>query len=104
MVGELVPKALALQRTEPVALWTAFPFQIFYLVTWPFTWALNNSANLVLKILRLPPPTEAEMVHSPDELRLVLQHVQLDPGAAASHRSRLRLHAPGRPARHDLAA
>jgi CBS domain containing-hemolysin-like protein len=80
VVGELVPKALALQRTESVALWTAVPFQIFYLVTWPFTWALNNSANLVLKILRLPPPTEAEMVHSPDELRLVLQHVQLDPG------------------------
>ena len=35
----------------------------------------------MLRILRLPPASEAEMLHSPDELRLVLQHVQLDPGA-----------------------
>ncbi|MBC8132254.1 MAG: HlyC/CorC family transporter, partial [Deltaproteobacteria bacterium] len=81
VVGELVPKALALQQTEPVALWTAVPFRIFYLVTAPFTWALGNSAALILKILRLPPTSEAELLHSPDELRLVMQHVQLDQGA-----------------------
>jgi CBS domain containing-hemolysin-like protein len=32
-------------------------------------------------MLRLPPASEAEMLHSPDELRLVIQHVPLDPGA-----------------------
>jgi CBS domain containing-hemolysin-like protein len=81
VVGELAPKALAIRMTEPVALWSALPFRVFYLVTTPLTWALRNSAALVLRAMRLPPTSEAEMVHSPDELRLVLQHVELDPGA-----------------------
>jgi len=42
---------------------------------------LKAAAGLVLRILRLPPASEAEMLHSPDELRLVIQHVPLDPGA-----------------------
>jgi CBS domain containing-hemolysin-like protein len=81
VLGELAPKALAIRLTEPVALWSALPFRIFYLVTTPLTWALRNSSALVLRALRLPPASEAEMLHSPDELRLVLQHVELDPGA-----------------------
>lgn len=81
VLGELAPKALAIRMTEPVALWSALPFRIFYLVTTPLTWALRNSSALVLRALRLPPASEAEMLHSPDELRLVLQHVELDPGA-----------------------
>jgi CBS domain containing-hemolysin-like protein len=81
VLGELVPKALAIRMTEPVALWSALPFRAFYLVTTPLTFALRNSSALILKILRLPPTSEAELLHSPEELRLVLQHVQLDPGA-----------------------
>jgi len=81
VIGELVPKALAIRMTEPVALWSAVPFRIFYLVTTPLTWALRTSSRLILRVLRLPPTSEAELVHSPDEVRLVLQHVELDPGA-----------------------
>ncbi len=81
VLGELAPKALAIQRTEPIALWAVVPFRAFYMLTFPLTWTLKGAAALVLKILRLPPVSEAEMLHSPEELRLVLQHVQLDPGA-----------------------
>jgi CBS domain containing-hemolysin-like protein len=81
VIGEQAPKALAIQRTEPVALWTAVPLKIFYTLTFPLIWVLNGAATLVLRLFRLPPPSEAEMLHSPDELRLVLQHVHLDPGA-----------------------
>jgi CBS domain containing-hemolysin-like protein len=81
VLGELAPKAMALQLAEPIALWAAVPFRIFFLVTSPFNWALKTAAALVLKLLRLPPASEAEMVHSPEELRLVLQHVQLEPSA-----------------------
>lgn len=81
VLGELVPKAVALQRTEPVALWAAAPLRAFYLVTFPFIWALTTTANLFLRAVRLRPASGAEMLHSPDELRLVLQHVDLDPGA-----------------------
>src|SRR6185295_8096152 len=75
------PKALAIQLTEPVALWAAAPLRVFYYLAFPLTWTLKGAAALVLKALRLPPASEAEMLHSPDELRLVIQHVQLEPGA-----------------------
>ena len=54
---------------------------MFYFVAFPLIWTLNTAANLVLRLLGLRPATEAEMLHSPNELRLVLQHVKLDPGA-----------------------
>jgi CBS domain containing-hemolysin-like protein len=81
VLGELAPKAIAIQRTESIAMWAAAPFRVFYLVSFPVTWTLKVAASVVLRILRLPPASEAEMLHSPDELRLVIQHVQLDPGA-----------------------
>lgn len=81
VIGELAPKSLALQRTEPVALWTALPLQVFYLAAFPVIWALNSAANLCLRVAGLRPASSAEMLHSSDELRLVLQHVELDPGA-----------------------
>src|SRR6185503_2844858 len=81
VLGELAPKALAIQRTESIAMWCAVPFRVFYLVSFPLTWLLKAAASIVLRMLRLPPPSEAEMLHSPDELRLVIQHVPLDPGA-----------------------
>jgi CBS domain containing-hemolysin-like protein len=80
-LGEQVPKVLALQLAEPVALWTAPLLRVFYYIAFPLIWTLNTSANLVLRLLGLRTITEAEMLHSPNELRLVLQHVKLDPGA-----------------------
>jgi CBS domain containing-hemolysin-like protein len=80
-IGEQVPKVLALQRAELIALWTAPALRVFYYVAFPLIWTLNSSANLVVRMLGLYPKTEAEMLHSPNELRLVLQHVKLDPGA-----------------------
>src|SRR6185503_10516802 len=81
VLGELAPKALAIQRTESIAMWCAVPFRVFYLVSFPLTWLLKAAASIVLRLLRLPPASEAEMLHSPEELRMVVQHVKLDPGA-----------------------
>jgi CBS domain containing-hemolysin-like protein len=81
VIGELAPKALAIQQTESIALWAALPFRAFYVLAYPLIQTLKGAASLVLKALRLPPASEAEMLHSPEELRLVIQHVQLDPGA-----------------------
>jgi CBS domain containing-hemolysin-like protein len=81
VVGELVPKAIALQKPEHVALWAAAPLRVFAIIMFPFIWALTTTANLILRTIRLHPASGAEMLHSSDELRLVLQHVELDPGA-----------------------
>jgi CBS domain containing-hemolysin-like protein len=81
VMGELAPKSLAIQRTEPVALWTAGPLRIFYKVAYPLIWLLNRSSSLVLRLFGLQPASEAEAVHTPEEMRLVLQHVRLGGGA-----------------------
>jgi CBS domain containing-hemolysin-like protein len=80
-VGELVPKSFALQLAEPVALWSAVPLRAFHALAFPFVWVLKTSSNLMLRLMGLRPASEAEMLHSADELRLVLQHVRLEPGA-----------------------
>jgi len=76
VVGELAPKAVAIQRAERVALWTAAPLALFYRVSYPFIWALNGAANAVLKLIRLPAVSEAEKAHSPEEVRLILKQSQ----------------------------
>jgi magnesium and cobalt exporter, CNNM family len=80
-IGELVPKSFALQLAEPVALWTALPMRAIHFIAFPIVWALKSSSNLFLRLMGLRSASEAEMLHSPDELRLVLQHVRLEPGA-----------------------
>ncbi len=81
VVGELAPKSLAIQRTEPVALWTAVPLRAFYLVAFPIIWVLNGAANVLLRVVGLGRTTEIEALHSPQEMRLILQQVAIDPSA-----------------------
>ena len=81
VIGELVPKSLALARAESVALATAFPMHLFYVATLPLTWSLNAVAQLILRGFRMRGPTDAENGRSPEELRLVLAQVNLDPRA-----------------------
>ncbi len=80
VLGELVPKSLAIQRTEPVALWTAPPLRVFYWVMFPVIWTLNAASRLVLRMFGLRLASTVEMLHSPEEVRLILQRVALEPG------------------------
>jgi CBS domain containing-hemolysin-like protein len=81
VLGELAPKSLAIQRTEPVVLWTATPLRVFYVIAFPIIWILNKASALVLRAFGLRPASETELLHSPGELRLLLPHVQIDAGA-----------------------
>ncbi len=72
VLGELAPKSIAIQRPVPVVLWTSPPLALFYRISYPFIWALNGTATLFLKALGLPPVSESELVHSEEELRLIL--------------------------------
>lgn len=51
VVGELVPKTLAIDKTEAVALAVARPLHIFYKVMFPFIWILNGSAVFIARLL-----------------------------------------------------
>src|SRR5246500_1466547 len=70
LLGELVPKALALRKSEQVAIAVAGPMDLFMRVTRPVIRIMNSSARAVLHIFRTPLAHETS-VHSPEELKLM---------------------------------
>ena len=73
VLGELAPKGLALQRPEGTTLWVARPLRWFYNVfRWPIS-LLNAVGNGVLRLFGMRPASGEDMVHSAEELRLLLQ-------------------------------
>src|SRR6266542_1248416 len=76
VIGELAPKGLALQKPEATALFVARPMQLFELAfRWPIA-ALNGVGNAVLRLFGLAPAAGHEMVHSVQELRLLILATQ----------------------------
>jgi putative hemolysin len=55
VLGELVPKAVALQRAEPLAVALAVPLDLLARVTAPLVWVLQNSANAVSRLFGVDP-------------------------------------------------
>ena len=72
VLGELAPKSLALLFPESVSMWTAGPLIVFAKIFTPFIHFLNGSANLILKAVGLRAPREAERVHRPEEIEMLL--------------------------------
>ncbi|PLR77337.1 hypothetical protein CU633_11240 [Bacillus sp. V3-13] len=72
VVGELAPKTVAIQKAEAVSLYFSRPLILFYRVMYPFIWALNGSARLLVGIFGLKPASEHDVAHSEEELRLIL--------------------------------
>ena len=72
VVGELAPKWLTIQRTLPVALWSARPLHWFYLAFYPFNRLLNFSARWLVRRLGVEPEGQSDRLPSEEELRLVL--------------------------------
>lgn len=70
LLGELVPKSLALQRAERIALAVAGPMDVFIRITRPAVKLMNFSATLVLRLFQAPLRGEGA-VHSPEELKLI---------------------------------
>ncbi len=71
ILGELVPKSLALQRAERVALAVAGPMDVFMSLSRPLLYAMKRSANLVLRGFGSVMMREGG-VHSPEELKLIV--------------------------------
>src|SRR6476659_9817720 len=71
ILGELVPKTLALQRSEQVALAVAGPMDVFLTLTRPLLYVMSRAAGWVLRALGSRRIREGP-VHSPDELKLIV--------------------------------
>jgi CBS domain containing-hemolysin-like protein len=72
--GELGPKYTAIANPLSVALRIVRPLGVFYLLFRPAIWLLHKSSNLLLQgVLRMRPASGAELAHSEEELRLILE-------------------------------
>src|SRR5579859_1589921 len=73
VVGELMPKTMALQRSESMALLVAQPMLLIELALRPFIMVINGAGNLLLRSLGLNPAIGHEPLHSEEELRLLVK-------------------------------
>jgi len=71
ILGELVPKSLALQKAEQLALAVAAPMDVWLTLTRPLTYIMSSAAASVLKMFGLRKMRQGP-VHSPDEVKLIV--------------------------------
>jgi CBS domain containing-hemolysin-like protein len=83
VAGELAPKWLAIQKPLAVALRISRPLQCFYLVSFPFSWALNRSAQWLLRAAGIEPVAGDKGGHSEQELRLLFLASQKGEGGSS---------------------
>lgn len=72
VLGELVPKALALQRTEPTVLLTAWPMRYLTVAFTPFIIVLQRSTKWLLRRLDIEEVPEHHLVYSEEELKRIV--------------------------------
>ena len=73
ILGELVPKAMALLYPEDVSRWVAAPLIGFaWIMAAPIA-LLNGTANRLLGLFGINPPGEHERLHSPEEIRMLVE-------------------------------
>jgi magnesium and cobalt exporter, CNNM family len=72
VLGELVPKGIALGHAEGVALWVAVPVHVFFTVFGPLVWVLRRSTEVVLRAFGLEEPGAESEAMSEAELRMLL--------------------------------
>ncbi len=73
VLGEQVPKMIAIQKAEFVSLWTTRPTQIVGKVFRPFIKIMSGSAAGIMRIFGLEPTGVHSVAHSPEEIRMLIE-------------------------------
>jgi len=84
VIGELVPKGVALRHSESTALAVSTPVRGFFVLMRPLIWVLQQSSELALRALGVEPPGADDDVHSEAELKMLLsrstEHGEIEEG------------------------
>lgn len=72
VIGELMPKSIALQYPERTALMVTRPMAFITKIFTPFIFILNGFGNIFLKLLHVPPASSTHLSHSAEELELII--------------------------------
>jgi len=86
VVGEQVPKTLAIRQPEPVSMWSAYPLHIAYLAVYPLNWALNKASNKILAWMGVAPAGHDDVLSGAELKGLVAtsrEHGELETDHAA---------------------
>ena len=70
VIGELVPKQIALRSPEPIAVVVAMPMRWMSRIMTPFAWLLDRSSGLVFRLLRMSRESEDQV--TAEDLQLVV--------------------------------
>jgi CBS domain containing-hemolysin-like protein len=62
VVGEQVPKTLAIREPEPVSLWVAYPLRLSFLAFYPLNWLLNTASRAILALLGVRDASQHEIL------------------------------------------
>jgi putative hemolysin len=69
VVGELVPKAVALERAERLAVVLARPLALLGRILHPLVWVLDKSASAIARLLRVPPARAGLSASTEEDIR-----------------------------------
>ncbi len=72
VIGELLPKSIAIQYPEKTALAVVIPMQWSLLFFRPLIWFFNGSSNLILKLLNIELVSDHGQAHTPEEIELLI--------------------------------
>ncbi len=72
VIGELMPKSIALQYPERTALFVTRPMAVITKIFTPFIFILNGLGNNLLKLMKIPPASASHLSHSAEELNLII--------------------------------
>ena len=88
LIGEQVPKILAIRRPEPLSLWCALPLKFFYILLYPFMLALSVCTAMLLKRFGITGGADHQGSHSAEELRSLMSEAHAE-GALSRAKHRL---------------
>lgn len=72
VIGELMPKSIALQYPEKTTLFITRPLVFVAKIFTPFIFLLNGFGNWLLKLLKIPPASQLHSVHTEEELDMII--------------------------------
>jgi putative hemolysin len=81
VLGELVPKAVALQRAESLARFLAVPLDWLGRITHPLVWLLQKSAHAITRLFGVGPAPVGLTMHTEEDIRLIVAQTDEIPKA-----------------------
>ncbi len=72
VIGELMPKSIALQYPEKTTLLIALPMKLITKLFNPFIYVLNGLGNFLLRLIKVSPSRTSHLAHSAEELNMLI--------------------------------